>query len=195
MQIGKVLEEFGIDEGLFQLKQSFFDRESHLHGIPHTYRVMTHCLALGMMTGFKRESFLAFCGAFIHDMSRQHDDRCYEHGKWAAQFKLPEHRDRFLESGIIEDELPVIVDIVTAHSQPGDIQSEKKNISLAILKDADALDRIRLGAHGLNPQFLRLEHSHLLIESAERLYMETRYTNTTKLSKYISLISRELISN
>ncbi len=57
MQIGKVLEEFGIDEGLFQLKQSFFDRESHLHGIPHTYRVMTHCLALGMMTGFKRESF------------------------------------------------------------------------------------------------------------------------------------------
>lgn len=45
MRIEGALAEFGIDESLFRLDQTYFDRESHLHGIPHTYRVMTEkCL-------------------------------------------------------------------------------------------------------------------------------------------------------
>jgi len=144
------------------------------------------------MSGYIREAFVAFCGAFIHDMARQHDGRCDDHGKWAARRKLPEHRNRFLVAGIAEEEFPVISEIVSGHSQPGDIELEKANIPLAILKDADALDRIRLGARGLNPEFLRFEQSHSLIVPAERLYEETRYVASIKLGLCISMISREL---
>ncbi|HSW62825.1 MAG TPA: hypothetical protein VLH56_05910 [Dissulfurispiraceae bacterium] len=47
---------------------------------------------------------------------------------------------------------------------------ETRNIPLAILKDADALDRIRLGEGNLKPEFLRLSVSAELIGYARELY-------------------------
>lgn len=43
----------------------------------------------------------------------------------------------------------------------------------AIFKDADALDRWRLGRWGLDEKYLRTPSSHLLVETARRLVNET----------------------
>ncbi len=188
-QMSIFMESLGIRDEHFRLEPSHFDRESHLHGIQHTYRVMTHCLVLGAVTGHHRESLLAFCGAFIHDMARQHDGRCEHHGQWAVERKLHLHRNRFLKAGIAEEEFLIIAEIVAAHSQPGDVHIEKKNLPLAILKDADALDRIRLGEGNLKPEFLRLTQSHALIEPARRFYAITANGSYSTMEHYLKEIS------
>ncbi|KAF0179409.1 MAG: hypothetical protein FD164_2045 [Nitrospirae bacterium] len=190
MNVSAYFASLGIREEHFRLEQTHFDRESHLHGIAHTYRVMTHCLVLGAASGYHRESLIAFCGAFIHDMARQNDGRCEYHGQWAAERKLHQHSKRFFSEGITDGEVSVIAEIVTGHSLPGDVQVEKKNIPLAILKDADALDRIRLGEGNLKPEFLRLSQSGSFIGYAQALYCAaTERASTCSFEEYLALSS------
>lgn len=173
MPIKRLIAKLGIPDQKFSLKQSYFDRLSRLHGISHTYRVMTHCLTIGAMTGHERETLLAFCGAYVHDMARQHDGRCEYHGQWAAERKVPLFLPLFREAGMKDDEADTICRIVTAHSIPAEPIAEKADPALSILKDADALDRIRLGEDNLKPEYLRLDISHKLIEFSRELFYAT----------------------
>jgi len=47
----------------------------------------------------------------------------------------------------------------------------------AILKDSDALDRIRLGDGNLDTSFLRFRESVGMIDFARQLYFSSRYVN------------------
>jgi HD superfamily phosphodiesterase len=158
----------------FILRAHYFDFKSPLHGIGHTYRVMCNSLALGKRLKFGRESRLALCSAFIHDMARKHDGKCTMHGAWAAEEKLPLFRDLFLSIGVMQNEIEEIRIAVTNHSLPEELPSfHDYYVTTAILKDADALDRIRLGDSNLKPDFLRFGESRELIPFSERLYHQT----------------------
>lgn len=160
-----------IDVMKFTLLPRYFDNQSLLHGINHTYRVMYHCLHLGEMMQAGKAAELAFMGAFIHDMARKHDGYCTEHGLWAASRKLPLFRELFLESGASEEDLKLIATAVQNHSLPIDIPvSDPAWQVSALLKDADALDRIRLGETNLRPEYLRFRESHALIASSKELF-------------------------
>ncbi len=156
------------------LRQEDFDIVSSLHGIRHTCRVMCHSLILGDRLKTVRETKLALCAAFIHDMARQHDGRCHRHGAWAAERKLPLFRDLFLSVGVAPQDLREIAVSVSNHSLPEELPKDHPcYVTTAILKDADALDRVRLGETNLDLNFLRFSESRALIPFSRELYHRT----------------------
>ncbi len=68
----------------------------------------------------------------------------------------------------------VISSAVTRHSIPDKpLQPCFEDLVLALLKDADALDRVRLHGDGPDPAFFRLPFSAGQIEQARALYAAT----------------------
>ncbi|HPE34066.1 MAG TPA: HD domain-containing protein [Bacteroidales bacterium] len=175
-----------LDFNKFTLLPEYFDHPSLLHGINHTYRVMIHVLKIGERVGLKQEIKEAFCAAFIHDMARKHDGFCEEHGRWAAQRKLPFFIPLFLKSGVSSNGIENIKQAVIKHSIHQEIESSFSGFkTIALLKDADALDRIRISADNLRPEYLRFAESHHLIRFAENLYY---LTNTKTLSSFNEML-------
>lgn len=163
------MEDF--DFSAFILKDEYFDHPSLLHGINHTYRVMLHVIELGKSAGLNCEIREAFCAAFIHDMARQHDGYCTQHGTWSAQQKLPFFRKMFLDAGISKQGIENIRLAVTNHSLYDEIDpTHPAYKTVALLKDADALDRIRIGENNLKPEFLRYPQSSGYIAFARSLF-------------------------
>jgi HD superfamily phosphodiesterase len=157
------------------LEPSHFDHPSDLHGIGHTYRVMTLGMHLALESGFTELAGPVLAAAFVHDMARKHDGYCTEHGRWAADQKLPMFRKFFLQHGIQPEFLSHIYTAITHHSLSVELEKEDPAYLLtALLKDADALDRIRLGPENLDPRYLRFSESRALIEPAKQLYKSTR---------------------
>ena len=182
-------KSFGIVETKFTLLPRYFDNQSFVHGINHTYRVMYHCLELGEAMQSSKASLLAFMGAFIHDMARQHDGYCTEHGSWAATRKLPFFRGLFLESGASEEDLELIATAVRQHSLPIEINASDPAWQMSsLLKDADALDRIRLGESNLRPEYLRFRESLSLIEPAKELYLRCPIEPLASFGELLALV-------
>lgn len=187
-------EIFGIKLNDFNLSQSQFDNDSFLHGYMHTYRVMLHVLRLGLITGQKNAARLAFFAAYIHDMARKHDGYCTVHGADAANVKLPLYKEKFLNNGATVSDLLTIGRATSLHSTATEANHNDKDFyTIAILKDADALDRIRLGEDNLNPDFLRLAQSRGQIGFANRLFFESLKVKIIKFEDLIALGGLKLI--
>lgn len=155
----------------FRLTNDQFDHPSQLHGIMHTYRVMVHTLKLGLLTGNIKEARNSFFAAYIHDMARTHDGYCTRHGADAANNILPAYHDLFHENGATGEDILVIGKVVTLHSIGRELSRVDADwLSVALLKDADALDRIRLGEDDLNTAYLRLAETQSLIEYGKQLF-------------------------
>ena len=155
----------------FLLKPEYFNHPSDLHGFKHTYRVMCHVLIIGNEMQLEREKRLAFCAAFVHDMARNHDGFSLRHGPRAAKEKVPLFVDMFCRNGVAEEDIDAIKLAVANHSQYSEIDKKNPDYNVvALLKDADALDRIRLGNGNLNEKYLRFEVSKKLIVFAEKLF-------------------------
>jgi hypothetical protein len=72
-------------------------------------------------------------------------------------------------------------------------QSDPAYKTVALLKDADALDRIRISKNCLDPDYLRFPESHTLISFAEELYYETdhlRIDNFTEMLAHANQIHK-----
>ena len=172
----------------FNLKPGHFDHESRLHGINHTYRVMCHTLILGQALNLKREMRLAFCSAFIHDMSRKHDGFCTMHGLWASERKLPVFAEFFISQGISEYELEEIRTAVRNHSENFEIEKQNPfRKTAALLKDADALDRVRLGRGNLDPAFLRFEPSISILPFSQELFQQTEWKSNHSFNDILAI--------
>jgi len=177
----------------FILSQDYFDISSSLHGIHHTCRVMCHCLILGDMLKLERETRLALCSAYIHDMARKHDGCCHMHGTWAAENKLPLFKHLFLSAGVARKDFDEITVSVSNHSLPEELpEDHRAYMTTAILKDADALDRIRLGETNLDMKFLRFNESRKLIAFSRELYRRTNKEKDPAFAKFLT-IARLLI--
>ena len=179
---------YPINFSTFSLDRNQFDQQSYLHGIKHTYRVMVHCLRLGVMTKRIKEATVAFFGAYIHDMARLHDGYDTLHGADSAKYKLPLYTTLFAKNGASYEDLKTIRQIVTRHSLPRELPKDDKLYpTLAILKDADALDRIRLGAHDLNPDYLRYEETQNSIIFGEDLYYNTNHLELNTFEQVLQI--------
>jgi len=192
--MGKLLAHYPslIDD--FNLGKSQFDRDSSIHGILHTYRVMVYTLLLGIITGRTNDALYAFFSAYIHDMSRKHDGYCTRHGHDASIYKLPLYAGKFIVNGAKTDRLTEISIAVAWHSKPHDPKKNNPaNGVIQILKDADALDRIRLGPGNLDPSYLRLPETIVLIEYAEKLYRVSTQQNPKNFIDIILLAESLLI--
>ena len=176
------------EKGDFVLQPSYFRHASWLHGINHTYRVMCHVLMMGSKLGFVEETRLAFCAAFVHDMERRHDGLCLRHGARAAKEKVPQFTGLFLRNGIRDKDIEVIKTAVTNHSQFFDLNKKHPHYTVtALLKDADALDRIRLGERNLNKKYLRFTDSAHNIGNAEKLFYSSQEKEDISLPEMMSI--------
>ncbi len=149
--------------------------QSKLHGRGHIERTMLFGALLAMEQSLNREdTILLLLGCSYHDVGRINDRRDDDHGRRSAEqiggiTGLPEG-----------EELNLLRAMVEAHSlddkdldqvcQKYHVKDMVRGRKLALLlKDADALDRVRI-AHLLDPSYFRFSCSHDLLPFAFRLY-------------------------
>ena len=188
---------FMVDPPIFDelvLKETYFDHPSMIHGVGHTYRVMVLVHELCLLTCNDDLLLPGVAAAYIHDMARKHDGYCDRHGQWAVEEKIPLFRQFFLDNHFHPRELDGIAAAIENHCVQEELVPDHPHYLLtALLKDADALDRIRLGPGNLRPDYLRFSQSRGMVGFAEALFFMTRnlkFNNFTGILQYARSINQ-----
>ena len=171
-------------------------RGSKLHGFNHTRRVCLNARLIANMEGFSPEDkkVLLFAAKY-HDIGRKNDFEDSEHGQNSAE-KLEINR---LLDVFSDDDKDLIKFIVREHCLSkkqndfdlGLLPDEKKERytrMLSVLKDADKLDRVRLG------KFDGLDTSRLLLASSKKL-VEFSYESFMYLESFIETERGERVAH
>ncbi|MDZ4177712.1 MAG: HD domain-containing protein [Coriobacteriia bacterium] len=165
---------------------SWFDRPdgscgaNGIHGIAHTQRVWIHAQEIAELLGLAEWQRQALNHAALwHDIGRTHDGGDYYHGAKSA--------GKAVGLGLHEGIDPAVRDTalyaITHHcgrEEHGERAAEwlaDREAALAVfrvLKDADGLDRVRLGRHELDVGQLRFEVSRQRVERAWELLEQVR---------------------
>ena len=152
------------DEGWFRFNPR------GIHGAPHTTRVLVWSEAiadrLGRPDALHREELR--WAAAVHDVGRLEDGVDRGHGERSAAW-MRKHlaSERPAARGL---DLDLVAHLCRWH-EIRDRDIPRLTLELMILKDADALDRARLG--DLDPRRLRLAISLRLVDAAARLERAT----------------------
>lgn len=155
-------------------RPEMFIHKSPVHGQAHVARTLVHAFRLIDATGFTAEAPRLWAAVYLHDLSRTHDGRCYRHGTHAAQrfATLPDVKQLFVRGGVSPEDFPAIETAVVHHCLPTELDRRHPHHRLtALLKDADGLDRVRLG--DLNPNLLRHDEARAMVPFAQALFDET----------------------
>lgn len=149
----------------FEPKESWLAHNSYYHGVGHMTRVFVLqeliCDRLAEQGVAINRQALRWA-SMSHDVGRRDDGIDPEHGRRSA---------KWIEDNLSDRMSPEMLDVVTyiVHWHvPSDSEAPVMTVELKVLKDADALDRVRLG--DLDPSYLRTEPAKGLIEIAEQLY-------------------------
>lgn len=190
--IDEALAYIGIDANDFNLRNGDFTRPVHapIHGIGHLYRTMIACALIGQLTERPREALLAFCGAYIHDLGRTNDGVDPSHGANSVRLHFARYRALWTKYNLTQLEQEWVKQAVVQHSSREYMQRGDAGYAvMAILKDADALDRCRIG--DLNPDWLRFPESRRLVKAIAHLYCKNpRFNQDMPFAEYVRLVSR-----
>ena len=127
-----------------------------LHGINHEARVLIwqELLArLVMQDGLTLDTEALRWAAVTHDTQRVEDDLDLGHGERAALW-VRQHMQGTIPASSLET-----VAYINRWHVPSDRLVPRMTLELAVFKDADALERVRLGGTGLDPRYLRWKQS------------------------------------
>ena len=192
-RISQSLAYIGVDPSDFVLSNSMFSRPEHspMHGIGHIFRTMIGCALLGEMLQKPREGLLAFCGAYIHDLGRVHDGRDPRHGANAANRHFAKFNHIWDKYQLTEKERIFVRWAVEQHCCHQWLHRGEEGYDvMAILKDADALDRCRFSKSNLRPDWLLYRESKQLIPTLENICQKTKTVNDDmSLSDFINMLN------
>ncbi|MBR4262297.1 MAG: HD domain-containing protein [Bacilli bacterium] len=150
--------------------------KSHCHGLNHNIRVALFALIICVNEDISLEDFIIIIeGAKYHDIGRENDLTDDSHGKRSAM------KMDFLKDEYSNEELNLLKTIVTCHSiddEYFDSVAKKNNIKdidrcrkmYNILKDSDALDRVRLDDPTIKINLMRTTTAKELIPFAYEMY-------------------------
>ncbi len=150
---------------------------SIMHGIDHVLRTSLIAGYIALKEGIDPNDFkMIIQAAMYHDIGRINDQEDSTHGRRASD-KL----DSIVLEQIEPEEKNILKAMISAHSVDdrymskvfesyGITDMERARILTCILKDADALDRVRLGG-SVDPAYLRTETSKKLIPAAYDIYI------------------------
>ena len=156
--------------------------DSELHSTAHSERVLLYALMMGyqLLPGDATALEVLGHAAIFHDTRRVNEWRDSGHGARAASFygefcrahkELTFHPEStclmFFHDGDDERGMESINELFAD-------QVERVRLLFQIFKDADGLDRWRLGPRGLNPKYLRTDAAHDLVGFARTLVANTR---------------------
>jgi hypothetical protein len=175
------MDPAGFDPLAYPLEPAWFERPDSIHGISHTRRVLIHAQEIAAARDLEPEWFESVVLAVAwHDIGRTHDGREPEHGANSVARVRGLGLDRGVDGQVlartffamewhsVPDRLAVnaAAALETGHRpEPGTMVRV-----LWLLKDADGLDRVRIG--DLDPLQLRYEESVKLVDRAWRLLNE-----------------------
>ena len=144
----------------------FFDPAGP-HGVAHSKRVMVLSEVLGIMHGCTNQIQILRKAAAYHDIGRVDNSVDVKHGFRSTDkaFLLGVLNPR---QNKVDGEAMLLID---EHCLP---DSFNDSLLLKILKDADALDRVRFGDQecGLNPRYLRTAEAKKLVGFARVLLVQ-----------------------
>ncbi len=159
----------------FETKSTWLSHDSELHGVDHMARVFILqeliCSKLEDQ-GIAVNREVVRWAAATHDVGRVDDGVDLEHGKRSAQWIKNN-----LSNQMSTEILNAVIYTVTWHVPP-DYEVPEMTTELKALKDADALDRVRLG--DLNVSYLRTDAALELVELAEDLYQSYMKVKTSR---------------
>ena len=160
------------------LRPDGHDASRTIHGVRHTLRVWVHAMELASALGFENWQREALHHAAIwHDIGRTHDGADYYHGAKSAgrAVGMGLHLDPAVDPFVLETTL-----FAVTHHCGSEHHAELAAAWLPetkggwdafrVLKDADALDRVRLGRWDLDPSQLRFDASHTRIDRAWEMW-------------------------
>jgi HD superfamily phosphodiesterase len=165
----------------------WFRRESRLHGTGHTRRVHVHAQRLlELLRWHETDARLVLQAALWHDIGRETDGVEPAHGARGAAraeelglvAELDPHDAALVRFAIIRHSLPDPGAAAYAHELAADADPARRLADpqralrvLWVLKDADALDRVRLGfGERADPRQLRHPEAIDQIGFADQLY-------------------------
>ena len=126
---------------IIRLDEFDFDHHTDWHGVDHAINVVNYVRSLGSSAGADEQLIRTVeCAGLIHDMARQHDRECEDHGRWAVESKLPVWRKTFLDYGLSDDDFPALAFAVTYHCRHDAPTNAPYLPYLVLLKKADAED-------------------------------------------------------
>ena len=116
-----------------------------------------------------QEETCQLCDAVLyHDIGRTNDDVDESHGKASRQIYLEDTIDDDSVTGFLIQYHGIDDDVARADLESSDIQDKNRVWLLyTILKDADALDRVRFGMRAVNPKYFRNGMAHKLLPVAQ----------------------------
>ncbi|MDO8225820.1 HD domain-containing protein [Bacillus cabrialesii] len=160
----------------------FWLPDSEWHTKIHCARVLFLVLLIGHQKGLSDKEMDALgMAAVFHDSRRLDDGIDKGHGRRAAEYYKNYCREHNLpyDAGTYyityyhdQDDSLGLSEIAKSSSL-----SERAVLLYQIFKDADALDRFRLGPDALNVNMLRTEEAHGLVDFAKYLLQKSCKTN------------------
>lgn len=165
------------EEIMNEVQESYFVNDA-IHGISHNERVAFIAMAIGIHENLTEDELKVIINAALyHDIGRT-TAKGKAHGIESARI-IDENR-AVLAKGFNDKELALLEFLCSIHSNPDeeledfakqydiDIITAKKFMN--VLKDADALDRVRLPRFGkIDEDMLRLDYSRSLVQTAKEL--------------------------
>ena len=160
----------------------FWLPDSELHTKVHSARVLLLALLIGHQKGLNdTEKDTLGMAAIFHDSRRLDDGIDKGHGSRAAEY----YKAYCTEHDLPYDELTYYItyyhdqDDSLGLSEIGKspIIGERGVLLYQIFKDADALDRFRLGPDALDENFLRTEEARGLVDFAKNLLQKNEEIN------------------
>jgi hypothetical protein len=149
--------------------ESWFKRSEILpdtHGVGHAARVLILAELLAQILqnqGYSLNREILRWAAVTHDTQRENDIDDEIHGEAAAAWVMGNN------SPVPDDLKIAVADLNKLHAPP---DFADMSVELIVLKEADALDRVRDPQH-FDPRFLRLSQSMTLIPIAQELYRQS----------------------
>ncbi len=140
-----------------------------IHGLAHETRVLIWTQVISTMAqdeGLIVDADVLGWAAAIHDTQRWDEGVDPKHGARAADW-IEEHPDVIPPSVSLDR-----VAYLCRWHVPSDHRAPEMTDELKVFKDADALDRCRIG--DLDPSLLRTHAAYQLVEAAESLWFATR---------------------
>lgn len=161
----------------------FWLPDSELHTKNHCSRVLLLALCLGYEKGLSDEELdVLGMAAIFHDARRLDDGIDKGHGRRAAEY----YKEYCQNNNLFYDERTYYITYYHDQEDSLGLSEIKKSKTFGhraillyqIFKDADALDRFRLGPEGLDVNFLRTEEAKELVDFAKELYLNSSENNT-----------------
>lgn len=141
------------------------------HDAEHTLRVLFDALLLVQVQGIaltKKESHQLCDAILYHDIGRTNDDVDDSHGAKSRDIYYDADSDcnpatAFLIEYHCLDDRKALADLKASNIR----DKERVWLLYTILKDADALDRVRFGMRAVDPKYFRNEMAHKLLPTAQ----------------------------